>query len=53
MYESHYIKQRNYVIEFWRIVFCLVILLYHSIYYAEPGSYSLFGGGILVLNFLH
>lgn len=35
-------KQRNYVIDFWKMVFCILVLLYHSIYYAEDKGYSLF-----------
>ncbi len=44
-------KQRNYAIDFWKLIFCLLVLLYHSAYYAKEGEYSLFLGGYIGVEF--
>ena len=44
-------KQRNYAIDFWKLVFCMVIVIYHTVNVAQAGTRTWFRGGYIGVEF--
>lgn len=44
-------KQRNYAIDFWKLVFCMIIVIYHTATLVKDGRQTWFRGGYIGVEF--
>lgn len=44
-------KERNYAIDFWKLVFCMIIVIYHTATFVKDGRMTWFRGGYIGVEF--